>query len=136
MSLELIVVTPEGQAYAGSVDQVVLPGSEGDFGVLEQHERYLAPLRCGTMEIQTGDSSTWAAVADGFADVSSEQVVVLVGSCRTLENIDAEAARADQQEAQHALDQLTLSDADQARRSELENARDLATAQLDVHSKG
>ena len=51
MSIELIVVTPEGQAYEGSIQQVVLPGSEGDFGVLEQHERYLAPLRSGKMEI-------------------------------------------------------------------------------------
>ena len=41
MALELSIVTPEGQAYDGAVESVVLPGSEGDFGILEGHERLL-----------------------------------------------------------------------------------------------
>ena len=53
MGIQLTVVTPEGQPYQGEVEQVVLPGSEGDFGVLEQHERFLAALRPGVMEIRT-----------------------------------------------------------------------------------
>ena len=51
MSLELTIVTPEGETFSGEVEQVVLPGSEGDFGVLEGHERFLSPLNHGALEI-------------------------------------------------------------------------------------
>ena len=94
MSLNLVIVTPEGEAYSGSVEQVVLPGSEGDFGVLEQHERTLAPLQHGVIEIKTGAGSEWAAVSNGFADVSAERVVVLADSCLLAGEIDKAAAEA------------------------------------------
>ena len=45
MALELTIVTPEGQSYDGTVDSVVLTGSEGEFGVLEGHERLLSALK-------------------------------------------------------------------------------------------
>ena len=63
MSLELVVVTPEGEALSEVVDQVVLPGEAGDFGVLESHERFLTPLQPGPMEVQTGGGRRWAALS-------------------------------------------------------------------------
>jgi F0F1-type ATP synthase epsilon subunit len=48
VSLELVIVTPTGEVYHGPVATVVLPGTEGDFGVLPGHERFLAPLRIGS----------------------------------------------------------------------------------------
>ena len=45
MPVELVIVTPQGEAYRGPVDSVVLPGTEGEFEVLENHERFLTPLR-------------------------------------------------------------------------------------------
>ena len=80
MPLELTVVTPEGEAYSGSVEQVVLPGAEGDFGVLPGHERYLAALREGTLEIR-GARAQSGQVSEGFAEVSGDRVTVLVDSC-------------------------------------------------------
>jgi F-type H+-transporting ATPase subunit epsilon len=94
VSLELVIVTPEGEAFSGPVESVVLPGAEGRFGVLERHERFLAPLQCGAAEIRSQEGTLWAAVSDGFADVSAEQVVVLVDECRRAEEIDAESALA------------------------------------------
>ncbi|MGZ8716936.1 MAG: ATP synthase F1 subunit epsilon, partial [Gaiellaceae bacterium] len=41
MALELVIVTPQGQAFNAEVDTVVLPGTEGDFGVLPGHEAFL-----------------------------------------------------------------------------------------------
>ena len=61
MALELVVVTPEGQAFADAVDQVVLPGEAGRFGVLESHGRFLTPLVRGPMQILRGGVSQWAA---------------------------------------------------------------------------
>ena len=93
MPFELTIVTPEGQAYQGSVERVVLPGSEGEFGVLTDHERFLAPLRVGAVEILAKDGPLYAAVAEGFAEVDGERVTVLVDSCELEHEIDA--ARAD-----------------------------------------
>lgn len=85
MSLELIIVTPLGEAFHGPVEAVVLPGSEGDFGVLPRHERLMTPLRVGEMEIRTGSGTRRASISEGFADVSGDEVVVMVASCQFAE---------------------------------------------------
>jgi F-type H+-transporting ATPase subunit epsilon len=82
VALDLTIVTPEGEVFQGPVDAVVLPGSEGDFGVLPQHERLLTPLRPGPVEIRTGGATQHATITEGFADVSGTQVVVMVTSCK------------------------------------------------------
>ena len=82
MPLELTIVTPLGEAFHGPVEAVVLPGSEGDFGVLPRHERMLTSLRVGELEIRTGSGTKRASISEGFADVSGEQVVVMVASCQ------------------------------------------------------
>jgi F-type H+-transporting ATPase subunit epsilon len=82
MSLELTIVTPLGEAFHGPVESVVLPGAEGDFGVLPRHERLMTALRVGEVEIRTGSGTRRAAISEGFADVSGTEVVVLVTSCK------------------------------------------------------
>jgi len=82
MSLELTIVTPLGEAFHGPVEAVVLPGSEGDFGVLPRHERLMTALRVGELEIRTGSGTKRASISEGFADVSGSEVVVMVTSCQ------------------------------------------------------
>jgi F-type H+-transporting ATPase subunit epsilon len=82
VSLDLTIVTPVGEAFHGPVDAVVLPGTEGDFGVLPRHERLMTALRPGQLEIRSGSGTRRATISDGFADVSGEQVVVMVTSCQ------------------------------------------------------
>lgn len=81
MSLELTIVTPQGEAFRGEIEAVVLPGTEGDFGVLPRHERLLASLREGELEIRTSAGTRKATISEGFADVSGTEVVVMVTSC-------------------------------------------------------
>ena len=82
MPFELIIVTPDGESYHEPVDTVVLPGSEGDFGVLIGHERFLTPLVPGSIQVQPPDTHRrTAAIGAGFADVRGDQVTVLVDSC-------------------------------------------------------
>jgi F-type H+-transporting ATPase subunit epsilon len=128
MAFELTIVTPEGERFAGPVEAVVLPGSEGEFGVLEGHERFLSPLRIGSAEIRAGGATHWAALAEGFADVSGERVVVLVETCELAEDIDVARAERARGRAREALDGLTGSDGDQAQRPGWE--ADLARAEV------
>lgn len=119
MPIELNIVTPEGQAFAGSVDQVVLPGAEGRFGVLEGHERFLAPLQIGSVEIISGSGSQWAAVADGFAEVNGAQVTVLVDECQLAADVDSASVAERRREHEAELTQLTGSEDDERRRVEI-----------------
>jgi F-type H+-transporting ATPase subunit epsilon len=135
VSIELVVVTPEGQAYSGPVDQVVLPGSEGEFGVLESHERFLAALTHGVMEVQTAEGSSFAAVSDGFADVSAGKVVVMVGSHHRADEIDVDAARDAHATAESELRELGASDEEAERRAELEDAITRAQVHIDLHNR-
>jgi F-type H+-transporting ATPase subunit epsilon len=136
LSLNLVVVTPHGEVFAGPVQTVVLPGSEGDFGVLESHERFLAPLRAGPVEILLENGETeWAGVSAGFAEVSGDQVVVLVDECYKAHEIDREAALLTQEEAQASLDALTAEEHEEETRARLEESLVRAAVQVEVLAK-
>jgi F-type H+-transporting ATPase subunit epsilon len=134
MSFELTIVTPEGQAYHGSVNRVVLPGREGDFGVLTNHERFLAPLRVGAVEILTDDETLYAAVADGFAEVDGENVTVLVDSCELEHEIDAARADAAVAAAQQYLEKAAGED-DPERYAQFEVALERARTRVAVSQR-
>ena len=136
MALQLTVVTPEGQIFDGEVEQVVLPGSEGDFGVLAQHERFLTSLRAGPVEIITlGGSeggSQWAAISDGFADVGADQVTVLVSRCNLKADLDVATIAREINELEAELNLLSGSDEDTPTRAELEHQLEAARVRQDV----
>jgi F-type H+-transporting ATPase subunit epsilon len=119
LSLELVVVTPEGEALSEVVDQVVLPGEAGDFGVLESHERFLTPLQPGPMEVQTGGDSRWAALSSGFAEVDGSRVVVLVDSCSMSADIDPDVVEETRAAAEKTLASLPDNDENAGERARL-----------------
>lgn len=106
MPFELRIVTPQGEVYGGRVESVVLPGSEGQFGVLENHERFLTPLEIGEVEIHTAGELIYAAIAGGFAEVRGERVSVLVESCELAAEIDLARAELARDRAAQGLEQL------------------------------
>ena len=136
MSLEVVVVTPEGEAFSETADQVVLPGTEGYFGVLEEHEKFLSPLKPGTMEIHLTDGSVeWAAISDGFAEVTAKQVVVLVDECFKAHEINLDEAQHTRAEAEQELAELLISIENQEHRDRLENTIVRLSTQIDVGSR-
>jgi F-type H+-transporting ATPase subunit epsilon len=130
---DLTIVTPEGQAFQGSVDRVVLPGSEGEFGILANHERFLSPLKVGALEIETAEGAVYAVITDGFAEVNGEQVTVLVDSCVMEHDIDHARVDADLNEAEQALERAAGDDPDRYRG--FEAALDHARARVEVSRK-
>jgi len=134
MPFELTIVTPEGQAYQGNVERVVLPGSEGEFGVLTNHERFLAPLKVGAIEILTAEGPSYAAAADGFAEVEGERVTVLVDSCEFEHEIDAARAHAAVAAAQQYLEKAA-GDEDPERYRQFEAALERARTRIAVSQR-
>lgn len=131
MPLQLTIVTPQGPAYSGEVASVVLPGSEGDFGVLPSHERLLAPLRIGEVEIHDGSGTIYAAIASGFAEVTGVEVVVMVESCEAAADVDVARAQLDHDRAEQGLSALGENERDR-RFAEYEEALELARNRLAV----
>jgi len=134
MPIELVVVTPEGEAFSGPAEAVVLPGVEGEFGVLEAHERFLSALDHGCMEIRTPEGSHFSVVSDGFAEVGPERVVVMVDRHVPKDEIDVAAARAARENASAELERIGA--ADDPNKAELEKALARANAELEVAEKG
>ena len=87
------------------------------------------------MEVRSRDGSQWAAVSDGFADVSGERVVVLVDSHRRPDQIDLGEMRDAHERASAELAGLGRSDADERRRVELEQELARTAAHIAVHAK-
>ena len=134
MPFDLSIVTPQGEAYRGPVESVVLPGSEGDFGVLPRHERFLTALRVGAIRIETGSDTLWAAVAAGFADVTGDAVVVLVESCELAHEIDTVQAQLAKEQAEQGLREHG-DDPDDARIARFEAAIEHAQTRLSVSER-
>ncbi len=136
MALELVVVTPHGEAFSETVEHVVLPGAEGDFGVLESHERFLAPLKHGPMEIKlTSGTTEWAAISGGFAEVTGNHVVVLVDECFKAHEIDLAHAQHTLAEAEAELAELLRNTHDEDRRAQIETSIVRAAVHVDVHGR-
>ena len=135
MPIELVIVTPQGEIWRGPVEAAVLPGSEGDFGVLPNHERFLTPLRVGAVEIRTATETLVAAVAEGFADVTGDEVAVLVEACEFASQIDRERAQAALERAERELSEIDRG-GDESRRVECESALQRARNRVAVGERG
>jgi F-type H+-transporting ATPase subunit epsilon len=131
MPFDLSIVTPDGEWYREPVDAVVLPGSEGDFGVLPGHERFLTPLRIGAIEVRprTGNR-LFAAIANGFADVRGDEVTLMVESCEFADEIDVARAELAHDRAEQGL--AELGDSNEKRMDQYEAALERARNRLAV----
>ena len=75
--LHFSLVSPERELFAGQVDQVDAPGSEGDFGVLAGHAPFMTTLKEGRVRAYDGDETMVFEVRGGFADVTPEGLTIL-----------------------------------------------------------
>jgi len=106
MPVDLVIVTPQGQAFNGEVESVVLPGTEGDFGVLPGHEAFLTALRIGPLELSRGGQTRFAAVSRGYAEVVDDVVTVMVGTCEFADEIDRERAEKARERTHRQLEEI------------------------------
>jgi len=104
MPLLLEIVTPEKLAYSDTVDSVVLPGSEGELGVLPHHAPLVAMLGIGELRIRKGGAEESFAIVGGFLQVRPDKVVVMAETADMSSEIDIEKAQEARREAERALE--------------------------------
>jgi len=85
------LVSPEKLAFSGEVDQVDVPGLEGDFGVLPGHAPLVAALRPGILTIVSGSNRRRIVVLGGLAEVSDKGLTVLADVATSVEELDRTA---------------------------------------------
>ncbi|WP_426410413.1 F0F1 ATP synthase subunit epsilon [Bradyrhizobium ganzhouense] len=82
------LVSPEKLAFSGEVDQVDIPGVEGDFGVLAGHAPVVAAIRPGILTITTSGKHEKIIVLGGLAEVSEKGLTVLADVATSLDELD------------------------------------------------
>ena len=102
--LTLEIVTPERSIAHGEVDEVVVPGAEGSFGVLPGHTPLLSTLTVGEIEYRRGDETSYVAVSFGFAEVLPDRVTILAQIAEASDEIDVTRAEAAVKRARERLD--------------------------------
>jgi F-type H+-transporting ATPase subunit epsilon len=123
MPLHLEIVTPERLAYSDEVDMVLVPGIEGELGVLPHHTPLVSLLGVGELKIRKGGAEEVFAIAGGFVQVRPDKVVVMAETAEIDSDIDLERAQKARAEAEKALEGGYVEGADlSAARAELQRA--------------
>jgi F-type H+-transporting ATPase subunit epsilon len=123
MPLHLEIVTPARLAYSDEVDMVLVPGSEGELGILPHHTPLVSLLGVGELKIRKGGSEEVFAIAGGFLQVRPDKVVVMAETAEIDSDIDLERAQKARAEAEKALEGGFVEGADlSAARAELQRA--------------
>ncbi len=101
--LLLEVVTPEKLLLSQQVDEVIAPGSEGEFGVLPGHCHFLSTLRIGELRYRIGEQTHFMSVLWGYAEVTPGKVTIMAEVAEKAEEIDIARAAAAVEKAEQRL---------------------------------
>lgn len=104
--LNFSLVSPERELYSGQVDQVDIPGTEGDLGIFANHSPLMAAIRTGAITVHADGQQTQYFVQGGFADVTPDGLTVLAERATPMGDVDRTALTAEIERAEAALADL------------------------------
>jgi F-type H+-transporting ATPase subunit epsilon len=112
MTLTVRVISPDKTVWDAEADEVILPSTTGQLGVLSGHAPMLTALDTGVMRVRANKSASWQAIAllGGFAEVDQDEVTILVNSAERGDKINLEEARNAFNAAQSGLNQVSADD--------------------------
>lgn len=106
MPLKLEIVTPEARVFSDEVDSVVLPGFEGEMGVLPMHAPLVTTLQPGELRLTKAGVVTELAVGEGLVEITGNRARILTDMAIHAEAIDEKAVEEALERAKHALANL------------------------------
>jgi F-type H+-transporting ATPase subunit epsilon len=110
--LRVEIVTPEKIAFDGKVEEVTIPGGEGEFGVLKGHAALLSSVDIGVLSFIKDNKKIYYAVNTGYAEVTSSLVTILVETAERADMIDKTRAQKAKDDAEAKLAKLSKEDYD------------------------
>lgn len=126
--INLEIITPERKVLSEAVEEVIVPGLEGELGILPQHTPLISQLKTGVLTYRQGNEKRSVHVSGGFVEVLPERVSVLSDVAERPEEIDLARAQRARERAEKRLSSLG-EDID-FRRAELKLQRALIRIQL------
>ena len=136
-TFELSLVTPDGAAFEGEIEMVIVPGEAGEIGVLARHAPLVAMLKAGSTRIyrdRSSEDSIEFATGPGFFKVEQDRALALVDDAVDARNIDTERAQEQLETAQAELERVESGESD-ADRWQLEQRIRHAENQLEVSGR-
>jgi F-type H+-transporting ATPase subunit epsilon len=129
------LVTPDGAAFDGEAEMVIVPGAAGEIGVLARHAPLVATLKAGSTRVHLGPNEVLEfATGPGFFKVELDRALALVDDAVNVKEIDDERARAQLEAAKAELEKVEAGDS-QADRWQLEQRVIHAENQLTVSGR-
>jgi F-type H+-transporting ATPase subunit epsilon len=106
MPLTVRVIAPDKTVWDSSAEEVILPSTTGQLGILTGHAPLLSALDIGVMRVRTNKDWSSIALMGGFAEVENDEVIILVNGAERGDVIDREKARTAYSEAETRLSQV------------------------------
>ena len=125
--LNFSLVSPERELYSGNVDQVDIPGTEGNFGVMPNHSPLMAAIRTGVITVTENGAETQFFVQGGFADVTPSGLTVLAEQAVAMSDLNKADVEAQIASVEASLPNLT-GDAALAASQDLEGLKAILSA--------
>ncbi len=126
MSLNVRIIAPDRTVWDQSADEVILPATSGQLGILSGHAPLLTAISTGVMRVRAAGQWSAIAVMGGFAEVEKDEVTILVNRAERGETVDRSAAES----AQAAADKVLAESTDKEARIQAKIDRQRATALL------
>jgi F-type H+-transporting ATPase subunit epsilon len=106
-TFDVSLVTPEGPAFEGEVEMLIVPGADGEIGVLARHAPLIATLKAGSTRVHSGEGQVQEfATGPGFFKVEQDRAIALVDDAVDAKEIDETRAREQLEEAQAELERV------------------------------
>ena len=107
MSLKIRVITPDKIVWNTPAEEVVLPSTTGQLGILQNHAPLLTALDIGVMRLKTESSWTSIVLMEGFAEVEDNKVTILCNGAEEASSIDVKAAQEELEKTTLLVDSAT-----------------------------
>ncbi|MGD0612615.1 MAG: ATP synthase F1 subunit epsilon [Anaerolineales bacterium] len=112
MPIRCEIVSQDRTVFAGEADLVLLPGMDGEMGILPHHAPLLTTLKYGIIEVRSQGKPLFFTVAGGIAEVQPEIITILADAAENVEEIDVARAEAARSRAQELLTKVVPADTD------------------------
>ncbi len=106
MSLTVRVIAPDKTVWDADAEEVILPSTTGQLGILSGHAPLLTALDTGVMRVREAKEWVTIALMGGFAEVEDDEVIILVNGAEKGDNIDREQAKSAYDEAEQRLNEV------------------------------
>jgi len=124
--IRLELVTPERFMLSEDVDEIIIPGYEGELGVLPEHTQYLSLVNVGVLRYRRGGFWCSTALSVGIAEIMPDKVVLLVDTAEHAEEINLERARLAKERAEEELKNMLSREDERYLQAELALSRAIA----------